>query len=74
MGARLRAQPVNSHGRGWAARHERKRLEPRRNGVAGEDMLGNAADWQLVEYAANMAWTVHGVTEVVDHLQLTTAI
>jgi len=37
-------------------------------------MLGNAADWQLVEYAANMAWTVHGVTEVVDHLQLTTAI
>ena len=34
-------------------------------------LSGNATDWQSVEYAANAAWTVPGVTEVVDRVQLT---
>lgn len=34
-------------------------------------LSGNAAHWQSIEYAANAAWTVPGVTEVVDHVQLT---
>ena len=37
-------------------------------------MSGNAAHWQSIEYAANAAWTVPGVTEVVDHVQLTMTI
>jgi osmotically-inducible protein OsmY len=34
-------------------------------------LSGNAAHWQSIEYAANAAWTVPGVTKVVDHVQLT---
>ena len=37
-------------------------------------LSGNAAHWQSIEYAANAAWTVPGVTEVVDHVQLTMTI
>jgi osmotically-inducible protein OsmY len=37
-------------------------------------LSGNAAHWQSIEYAANAAWKVPGVTEVVDHVQLTMTI
>ena len=37
-------------------------------------LSGNAAHWESIEYAANAAWTVPGVTEVVDHVQLTMTI
>lgn len=37
-------------------------------------LSGNAAHWQSIEYAANAAWTVPGVTEVVDHVQITMTI
>jgi len=37
-------------------------------------LSGDAAHWESVEYAANAAWTVPGVTEVVDHVQLTMRI
>jgi len=37
-------------------------------------LSGTVARWQSIEYAANAAWTVPGVTEVVDHVQLTATI
>ena len=64
---------VDTYVQMWAVEDATKRVSGVR-AISTVTLSGNAAHWESIEYAANAAWTVPGVTEVVDHVQLTMTI